>query len=134
MDLNADSIGAILLALGGFSGFAGLVQAFLSRRKIKREAEKAGADATQVITSTATSLLVSARSEIAEMQNDNDDLREDFEYAMEAMSGYMDLVSVHIYALEQIIRDMDPKARIPNQPVRPRIRRPRTRTSNTGPQ
>lgn len=124
--LPLDALGPLLLALGGLSGFAGLIQVVFQRRKFKREAEKTGADATQVIASTASGLLVAARTEITELQQDRDELREDFDYAMEAMATYIDVMSVHVYALEKIIRDIDPSAVIPAHPPRPRLRRPRS--------
>lgn len=120
-----DQVGPILVGLGSFVGTGGLVHVIFQRQKLKREAEKVGADATQVITTTATGLLVAARNEVAEMHEDNQRLRDDFDFAMDAMDVYVQAVSSHIHTLERMVRGLDPTAYVPQQPPRPRLRRPR---------
>lgn len=47
----------IFVAVGGLTGIAALVSAFLTRRKINSEAAKTGADAAQVLSAASVALL-----------------------------------------------------------------------------
>lgn len=63
-------VGWVIAALGGLAAVAALFKVGSERRKITADALRAGADATQVLTSTAMSLLQPSQDQIAFLRSE----------------------------------------------------------------
>lgn len=95
-----NTVVTVLAALGGLSFVGTAINAYAQRRAVRAQEKKTGADATAVLTETATELLVPLREELRMARRDNADLRRDLADTRAELGA----LRTHLVIVEDLLR------------------------------